>query len=97
MVYMLKGRLPWQDIIKNKEQSEENYELMIKQRKISIPISILCEDLPNQFSEYFEYVRYLEFEEEPDYTWIKRLFRDLFDDMGYQNNRVMDWAEKHKY
>lgn len=64
---------------------------------MSIPINILCEDLPKEFQDYFNYVRSLEFEEEPDYTWMRRLFKDLFDKSGYQNNLVMDWAEKHKY
>lgn len=39
----------------------------------------------------------LEYEEEPDYNWVRRLFKDLFDRQGFVNNRVMDWAEKHKY
>ena len=32
-----------------------------------------------QFKTYFDYVKALEYEEEPDYVWIKRLFKDLFD------------------
>ena len=39
----------------------------------------------------------LEYEEEPDYRWLRRLLKDLFDGQGFHNNRVMDWAEKHKY
>lgn len=64
---------------------------------MSIPLNILCEGLPNDFNQYFEYVRSLEFEEEPDYVWVKRLFKDLFERQGFKDNRVMDWAEKHKY
>ena len=58
---------------------------------------MLCEGLPKEFDRYFEYCQSLEFEEEPDYVWIKRLFSDLFDASGFENNRVLDWAEKHKY
>lgn len=60
-------------------------------------MDILCEGLEPEFIKYFGYVESLEFEEEPDYVWVKRLFKDLFDRMGYDNNRVLDWAQKHKY
>jgi casein kinase 1 len=68
----------------------------VKEAKVSIPVEILCEGLPGEFRRYFEYVRSLEFEEEPDYVWVKRLFRDLFEREGFSDNRVMDWAEKHQ-
>jgi casein kinase 1 len=42
-------------------------------------------------------VKTLEFEEEPDYVWIKRLFKDLFSQSGFVDNNIMDWAERHKY
>lgn len=69
----------------------------MKEKKESIPVEILCEDFPAEFPKYFKYIQSLEFEEEPDYTWIKRLFKDLFERSGYQNNRVFDWAQKHQY
>ena len=42
-------------------------------------------------------MRTLEYEEEPDYIWLRQLFKDLFEDKGFVNNRVMDWAERHKH
>jgi hypothetical protein len=46
--------------------------------KISTPVEVLCKGLPEEFSTYLKYVKNLKFEERPDYTKIKRLFKDLF-------------------
>lgn len=93
LVYFLKGKLPWDDI----QGEPDSIELAIKEKKESVPVSLLCESLPEEFGKYFEYVRTLEFEEEPDYAWMRRVLKDLFESSGYTNNRVLDWAEKHKY
>jgi hypothetical protein len=55
LVYFLKGKLPWDDI----QGEPESIELAIKEKKESVPISLLCESLPEEFSKYFEYVRTL--------------------------------------
>lgn len=34
----------------------------------------------------------MKFEEKPDYTWIQRLFKDLFKKLNYQWDYIFDWA-----
>lgn len=46
LVYFLKGYLPWQNLIAE-DASKRN--LMVKEKKVSIPIEILCENLPSNF------------------------------------------------
>lgn len=41
LIYFLKGRLPWDDI----EANEDN-QLAIKEKKVSVPTDLLCEGLP---------------------------------------------------
>nr|CAD1830914.1 unnamed protein product [Ananas comosus var. bracteatus] len=41
---------------------------------------------------YFQYCRSLRFEDKPDYSYLKRLFRDLFIREGYQFDYVFDWT-----
>lgn len=43
---------------------------------------------------YLRYVRRLDFFEKPDYNYLRKLFQDLFDRKGYQNDGVFDWSGK---
>lgn len=38
----------------------------------------LCRGYPTEIASYFHYCRSLRFEDEPDYAYLKRVFRDLF-------------------
>jgi hypothetical protein len=38
----------------------------------------LCRGYPSEFASYFHYCRSLRFDDKPDYSYLKRLFRDLF-------------------
>ena len=35
----------------------------------------------------------MKFEENPDYSFLKKLFRDLFDRLGFENDNIFDWCE----
>jgi casein kinase 1 len=63
LLYFLKGKLPWQSLmIKNKE--ERYHKIMEIKRDIST--CELCQGCPEEFQKYFDYVRKLEYEEDPD-------------------------------
>lgn len=51
-------------------------------------INLLCIE---QFIKYFEYCRRLKFEEKPDYTYLKRMFKELFMKEGFEYDNVFDW------
>ncbi|XP_021632934.1 casein kinase 1-like protein 10 isoform X2 [Manihot esculenta] len=53
---------------------------------------VLCKSYPSEFVSYFHYCRSLRFEDKPDYSYLKRLFRDLFIREGYQFDYVFDWT-----
>lgn len=44
LVYFLKGYLPWQNMIAD---NEAKLNLLVKEKKVSIPVELLCEDLPS--------------------------------------------------
>ena len=91
LIYFLKGVLPWQGLKANGKK--EKYEL-IMEKKISTPIEELCRGLPNEFVVYLKYVRRLRFEETPDYTRIRQLFRDLFIRNQFTYDFEFDWIVK---
>jgi len=52
----------------------------------------LCEHTPGEFKKYFKYCRNLQFEAQPDYTYLKQMFRSAFCRLNYSTNFVFDWA-----
>jgi casein kinase I family protein HRR25 len=48
--------------------------------------------LPIEFAQYMNYCRSLQFEDKPDYAYLRKLFRDLFVREGYRYDAMFDWA-----
>lgn len=72
MMYFNRGVLPWQGMKANTKQ--QKYE-KISEKKMSTPIEVLCKGSPAEFSMYLNYCRSLRFEEQPDYMYLRQLFR----------------------
>ena len=88
LLYFLRGRLPWQGIpAKNKD--ERNYKIMMKKKETSA--DELCEGFPEQFSNYINYSRNLEYEQDPDYNYLKNLFISVLNMYGFQIDCFYDW------
>ncbi|KAI3668008.1 hypothetical protein L6452_43079 [Arctium lappa] len=89
LMYFIRGSLPWQGLkAGNKKQKYDK----ISEKKMLTPIEVLCKSYPSEFISYFHYCRSLRFEDKPDYSYLKRLFRDLFIREGYQFDYVFDWT-----
>jgi len=68
-------------------------------KKLSTPVEVLCKGFPSEFVTYLTYCRNLKFEDKPDYTYLKGLFKDLFVKSGYEWDYQYDWniiAKKKK-
>eukprot|EP00826_Nyctotherus_ovalis_P039568 TRINITY_DN3814_c0_g4_i2.p1 TRINITY_DN3814_c0_g4~~TRINITY_DN3814_c0_g4_i2.p1 ORF type:complete len:185 (-),score=66.80 TRINITY_DN3814_c0_g4_i2:48-602(-) len=90
MVYFLKGQLPWQGL-KAKDRKDK-YE-KIKAKKQMISIEKLCEGLPQEFVLYLKHCRSLNFEQTPNYFYLKSLFENLFEQKKYIADFAYDWIE----
>lgn len=89
LMYFLRGSLPWQGL--KAGTKKQKYD-KISEKKMLTPIEVLCKSYPAEFTSYFHYCRSLRFEDKPDYSYLKRLFRDLFIREGYQFDYVFDWT-----
>ncbi|KAL7113124.1 hypothetical protein ACP275_04G044200 [Erythranthe tilingii] len=89
LMYFLRGSLPWQGL--KAGTKKQKYD-KISEKKMLTPIEVLCKSFPSEFISYFHYCRSLRFEDKPDYSYLKRLFRDLFIREGYQFDYVFDWT-----
>lgn len=63
----------------------------IMEKKMATPIDLLCKGFPDEFRIYFEYCRALRFADKPDYSYLRRLFKDLAlrNEIEYDGN--FDW------
>ncbi|KAG4189296.1 hypothetical protein ERO13_A08G217500v2 [Gossypium hirsutum] len=89
LMYFLRGSLPWQGL--KAGTKKQKYD-KISEKKMVTPVEVLCKSYPSEFVSYFHYCRSLRFEDKPDYSYLKRLFRELFIREGYQFDFVYDWT-----
>lgn len=89
LMYFLRGSLPWQGL--KAGTKKQKYD-KISEKKMLTPVEVLCKTYPSEFVSYFHYCRSLRFEDKPDYSYLKRLFRDLFIREGFQFDYVFDWT-----
>ena len=92
-MYFLRGSLPWQGL--KADTLKERYS-KIGDTKRATPIEVLCEGYPEEFATYLRYVRRLDFFETPDYEYLKKLFIDLFEREGHQDNGEYDWTGRQQ-
>lgn len=91
LMYFLRGSLPWQGL---KTHTKEEKYARISERKQTTSVETLCKGFPGELAAYLNYTRSLHFEDKPDYSYVKRLFRELFVREGYQLDYVFDWTLK---
>ena len=88
LMYFLRGRLPWQGIpVKNKEDRYRK----IMEKKIATSAEELCRNFPQEFTDYINYTRRLEYEQDPDYNYLKRLFLNVLNRDGFIIDCFYDW------
>lgn len=91
LIYFLKGSLPWQNF--KSQNKNEKYKL-IADCKMNTPIEELCKGLPKEFTSYMQHVRNLAFTDQPDYKYLKKIFRQLLVESGYRFDLEYDWYRR---
>ncbi|KIJ27152.1 hypothetical protein M422DRAFT_62061 [Sphaerobolus stellatus SS14] len=81
LIYFLRGSLPWQGLKAATKKKESLTDL-------------LCRGFPKEFGIFLNYCRALGFDEQPDYSYLRKLFRELFYREGFHYNNVFDWSLK---
>ena len=59
--------------------------------KLDTTVKDLCKDHPIEFVMYMNYCRGLRFGEDPDYEYLKGLFKKLFDRKKFKKDFMFDW------
>lgn len=60
--------------------------------KMQLTLEQLCEGVPNEFVLYFKQIRSLGFEEQPNYSLLKKLFHKIAVDKKVETQiSTLDW------
>eukprot|EP00053_Salpingoeca_punica_P006505 m.61439 g.61439 ORF g.61439 m.61439 type:complete len:433 (-) comp13723_c0_seq1:657-1955(-) len=89
LMYFNRGSLPWQGL--RAVTKKQKYE-KISERKMSTPVDVLCKGFPSEFATYLNFCRQLRFEDKPDYSYLRTLFRNLFHREGFMYDYQFDWT-----
>jgi casein kinase 1, epsilon len=88
ILYLLNGKLPWQSIKSN--DKEERYRL-IGEHKVNKSMWECFDGSPDEFIVYLNYCRRLEFDEDPDYEYLRNILANLYKHQGYTVDKDYDW------
>jgi len=86
MIYLMKGRLPWQGQVNS--NPKKKYD-RIKKIKIDLKLNDLCEGLPKETIKFIQYARDMRFEDKPDYNYLRNLLKR----MAAKNGLKMDTSK----
>lgn len=87
-VYFMRGRVPWSGI---RMANISDCNRAVRDIKTYTPGEELCAGYPQEFLHFYNYVRKLDFYEEPRYEQITRLFKKVFVKLKLTNDGVFDW------
>ena len=86
-MYFLRGALPWQGL--KAATKEQKYD-RIMEKKMTTPTDLLYRGFPSEFGIFLNYTCALQFNDKPDYSYLRQLPYDLFTCEGCQYDYVFD-------
>lgn len=96
LVYFLIGKLPWQGLklpsnVVNGTASQKHQ--LILNKKSSTSLSDLCRGCPQEFQDFLQYCRDLQFDATPDYAYLRGMFKNLYDSREFARDAEWDWLD----
>ena len=89
LMYFLRSSLPWQGLHVHK--GEDRYKKILTKKR-GTSAEELCRGFPNEFAEYINYTRNLEFEADPDYKFLRGLFLSVLEKESQSYDFCYDWV-----
>ena len=94
LLYFLKGNLPWDNVYGNNEN--EYIKLIYKIKKFMKP-EFLFYKLPKETIDFFKYCKKLDFEQKPDYNYLRSLLLNILNNQNEKNDLYFSWVKNNKY
>jgi len=92
LMYFNRGSLPWKGL-KGKTKKEKYNK--IAEKKMRTSEHELCKNYPLEFTLFFKHCGALCFKDKPDYTFLKRMFQQLYFRQKYPFDYQLDWNVKN--
>lgn len=89
LLYLAKGRLPWQGL---KVPDGKDRDAEVLRVKTETPLADMCAGLPPVFADLIAYARDLDFEQAPDYGRWRMAFRTTALRVGLTYDGMFDWT-----
>ena len=91
-IYLHKGSLPWSKLkVKNAKEAIA----CIKFMREKTSLEELCSKMPREMFEYMDYINKLNFENRPNYNYLKSLFLNILRKIGEKNDLMFSWVDKN--
>ena len=90
LIYFSRGSLPWMGI---KEKNKEEKYNKILQIKLNSKINVLCDKLPKEFIKFVNYIKELNFEQRPDYQYLKSILRNIYNKYNFNHDSIYDFTD----
>ena len=91
ITYFFRGNLPWQNLKIKSRQERFN---KINEIKKNVSYKILCKNLPKELYDFGIYIKHLNFEEDPNYFYMKKCFYTILEKMNEQLDNNFSWVEQ---
>ena len=90
LIYLGTGVLPWQGV--RAKSKDEKYKKILE-KKINAKVrEDICKDLPEEFANFLQYTRNLQFEEIPNYNHLRELLAKMYSKNNYELDMVCEWT-----
>ena len=82
------GKLPWQGV--SCKAKAEKYVKIYSMKK-NLDFDLFCKNMPKEIITYMYYCRDLEFEQKPNYEYLRKLFENVLKSEGTSNDLHFSW------
>ena len=93
LLLIMKGNLPWDNVFGYSEN--EDILLIYKIKKYMKP-ELLFLNLPKEIIDFFKYCKNLDFEQKPDYAYLRSLLLDILKSKNEKNDLFFSWKMQKK-
>ncbi|XP_033736588.1 casein kinase I-like [Pecten maximus] len=88
LVYLLRGTLPWFGL--QNDTMKEKYALTLD-LKMELSKESICHGCPPEFFIFIKICQSMRFDAEPNYSSLRKLFRNVLDRYNYTSAETFDW------
>lgn len=97
LLQWLSGRLPWEDFITDNNKLQKEKERYMANIDDFLKVMFHGRKCPSGISKFLHYVNDLTFEQDPDYNYCKKLFKDDLKSIGCSiSDHVLDFTKTKK-